>query len=174
MKLLIAVPAYESVRVEFFRSILELEKNLRENGVWYEIKPISGTLVHIARDRLASHAIRNGFDEVLWIDSDMVFDGHIYEDLKMVNKDIVCGWFISRHYPYVSCLFSSISPVERINEVPDEAFRVKACGFGCVLTEVEVHWPTRLVGATWRVSSSVFSSSLFIFLKEMLSLSIRA
>ena len=59
MKLLIAVPAYESVRVEFFRSILELEKNLRENGVWYEIKPISGTLVHIARDRLASHAIKS-------------------------------------------------------------------------------------------------------------------
>ena len=138
MKLLIAVPAYESVRVEFFRSILELEKNLRENGVRYEIKPISGTLVHIARDRLASHAIKNGFDEVLWIDSDMVFDGHIYEDLKMVNKDIVCGWFISRHYPYVSCLFSSISPVERINEVPDEAFRVKACGFGCVLMKTVV------------------------------------
>ena len=123
MKLLIAVPAYES---------------LSDAGVRYEVKIISGTLVHIARDRLASHAINNGFDEVLWIDSDMVFDGHIYEDLKMVNRDIVCGWFISRHYPYVSCLFSSLSPVERINEIPGEAFRVKACGFGCVLMKTVV------------------------------------
>lgn len=138
MKLLIAVPSYETMRVEFVRSLVELEDQLRASGVWYEVKIISGTLVHIARDRLASHAINNGFDEVLWIDSDMVFDRYIYEDLKMGGKDICCGWFISRHYPYVSCLFKSLQPVERINDVPDDLFRVAACGFGCVLMKAEV------------------------------------
>ena len=137
MKLLIAVPSYETMRVEFVRSLVELEDQLRASGVWYEVKIISGTLVHIARDRLASHAINNGFDEVLWIDSDMVFDRYIYEDLRMGGKDICCGWFISRHYPYVSCLFKSLQPVERINEVPDDLFRVAACGFGCVLMKTD-------------------------------------
>ena len=63
MKLLIAVPSYETMRVEFVRSLVELEDQLRASGVWYEVKIISGTLVHIARDRLASHAINNGFDD---------------------------------------------------------------------------------------------------------------
>ena len=138
MKLLIAVPAYESMRVEFVRSLIELTDELMLMGVPYEVKIIDGTMVHVARDRLANHAINNGFYEVLWIDADMVFDRHLYDDLKMCGKDIVCGWFISRHYPYVSCLFRSIDPVERINDVPAEAFRVKACGFGCVLTKTEV------------------------------------
>lgn len=138
MKLLIAVPAYESMRVEFVRSLMDLTGWLNENKVWYEVKIISGTLVHIARDRLAQHAVNNGFDEVLWIDSDMVFDRHVYEDLKDAGKDMICGWFISRHYPYVSCLFKSMIPVERINEVPDVPFRVAGCGFGCVLMKAEI------------------------------------
>ena len=138
MKLLIAIPSYEGLQPEFVRSLTELESQLRADNVWFEIKIISGTLVHTARDRLAKHAVNNQFDEVLWIDDDMVFDGHLYEDLKMCGKDMVCGLFVSRHFPYVSCLFSSIDPVERITEYPEDAFRVKACGFGCVLMKAQI------------------------------------
>ena len=138
MKLLIAIPSYEGLQPEFVRSLTVLEQKLRDDNVWFEVKIIPGTLVHIARDRLAKHAVNNGFDEVLWIDDDMVFDSHLYEDLKMCGKDMVCGLFVSRHYPYVSCLFKSILPVERINEYPDEAFRVAGCGFGCVLMKTQI------------------------------------
>ena len=132
MKLLIAIPSYGGLQPEFVRSLTDLETKLHEDGVAYEIKIINGTQVHVARDRLAQHAVNNGFDEVLWIDDDMVFDRHLYEDLKMCGKDIVCGLFVSRHYPYVSCVFKSMNPAERITEYPDEAFRVAGCGFGCV------------------------------------------
>lgn len=138
MKLLIAVPCYENMRAEFVKSLIELEKQLREDGVPYEVKIISGTLVHCARDALARHAVNHHFDRVLWIDSDMVFDRNVYSDLEMSGKDMVCGLFISRHYPYVSCVFSSLDPVERITEIPDGLFRVKACGFGLVLMKTEV------------------------------------
>lgn len=138
MKLLIAIPSYDAMRPEFVRSLVELEQKLREDGVRYEVKIITGTLVHAARDRLAQHAVNNEFTEVLWIDDDMVFDKYLYEDLKMVRKDIVCGLFISRHYPYCSCLFSSLDPVERITEYPDEAFQVAGCGFGAVLMDANV------------------------------------
>ena len=138
MKLMIAIPSYEGLRPEFVRSLTELEQKLREDGVWYEIKIITGTLVHAARDRLAQHAVNNGFDEVLWVDDDMVFDRYLYEDLKMCGKDMVCGLFVSRHYPYCSCVFSSLDPVERITEYPDEAFRVAACGFGAVLMKAQI------------------------------------
>jgi hypothetical protein len=138
MKLLIAVPSFDTMRAEFVRSLMELTSWLWENHVQHEVKILTGSLVYGARDKLARHAIKNNFDEVLWIDSDMVFDRHLYEDLKMCGQDRVCGLFISRHYPYVSCLFSSISPVERINEYPDEAFEVTACGFGCVLMKTKI------------------------------------
>ena len=138
MKLLIAIPSYEGLQPEFVRSLTELETKLREDNVWFEIKIISGTLVHAARDRLAQHAVNKEFDEVLWIDDDMVFDRHLYEDLKMCGKDMVCGLFVSRHYPFVSCLFRSLNPVERITEYPDEAFRIAGCGFGCVLMKTRI------------------------------------
>lgn len=138
MKLLIAIPSYDGMQPEFVRSLTDLEQKLREDGVCYEIKIITGTLVHIARDRLAKHAVNEGFDEVLWIDDDMVFDRHLYEDLKMCGRDMVCGLFVSRHFPYVSCMFSSIDPVERITDYPEDTFRVAACGFGCVLMKVDI------------------------------------
>ena len=138
MKLLIAIPSYEGLQPEFVRSLTELESQLREDNVWFEIKIISGTLVHTARDRLAQHAVKHHFDEVLWIDDDMVFDCHLYEDLKMCGKDMVCGLFVSRHFPYVSCLFRSLIPVERISVYPDEAFKVVGCGFGCVLMKTQI------------------------------------
>ena len=138
MKLLIAIPSYEGLQPEFVRSLTELESQLREDNVWFEIKIISGTLVHTARDRLAQHAVKHHFDEVLWIDDDMVFDCHLYEDLKMCGKEMVCGLFVSRHFPYVSCLFRSLTPVERISVYPDEAFKVAGCGFGCVLMRTQI------------------------------------
>ena len=138
MKLLIAVPCYESMRVETARSLFDLVGWLHEHQVDHEVKFISGTLVHGARDKLAKHAVNNFFDEVLWIDADMVFDRHLYEDLKMCGADMVCGLFISRHDPYVSCVFRSIDPVERITEYPDEAFPVEACGFGAVLMKAQI------------------------------------
>lgn len=138
MKLLIAIPCYESIRPETAESIFSLERQLQEDGVAYDIKMISGTLVHCARDALARHAVNNNYDQVLWIDADMVFGKNIYSDLAMGGHDMTCGVFISRHSPYVSCLFSGLNPVERITEIPAEAFRVKACGFGMVLMKTEV------------------------------------
>ena len=138
MRLLIAVPAYETLRAEFVQSLMELTAQLNQDNVPHEVKILTGSLVYAARDKLAQHAVNNHFDEVLWIDSDMVFDRHLYEDLSIHGKDMICGWFVSRHSPYVSCLFSSIDPVERISEPPDDIFRVEGCGFGAVLMKAKV------------------------------------
>ena len=137
-KLLIAVPSFDTMRVEFVRSLMALTAKLHADNIWHEVKILNGTLVHIARDRLASHAVNNEFTEVLWLDADMVFDGNVYEDLAIDGKDMICGSFISRHYPYVSCIFSSLEPPERINQVPEDLIRVAGCGFGCVLMKTQV------------------------------------
>lgn len=142
-KLLIAVPCYDTVRAEFLQSLLGLMERLRRDGVRFEVKVISGTLVYTARDNLAKHAVNNGFSHVLWFDADMVFDDSILEDLTVSGKtdQILCGRFISRHNPYLPTIFRKIAPtVERVEEdrIPDETFRIGACGFACVLTPVHI------------------------------------
>ena len=122
MKLLIAIPSYESMRVEFVQSLMGLMHRLDMDGIPYEVNIQTGTLVYCVRDGLARYAVNHRFDQVLWIDSDMVFSPGIYDDLATGGHDITCGLFISRHSPFMSCLFSSLIPPERINSYPTDPF----------------------------------------------------
>ena len=139
-KLLIAVPCYDVMRVEFVQSLMAMTARLHREGTAHEVKIISGTLVYMARDNLARHAINNDFDYTLWIDSDMVFSDSLLEDLTVSGKDMVCANFISRHNPYLNVVFSKLLPLpaERITEIPEDTFRVAGCGFGCVLIRTRI------------------------------------
>jgi len=141
-KLLIAIPCYDTMRAEFVQSLTGLMGRLTADGIPYEVKIISGTVVHTARDNLAKHAVKDGFSHVLWLDADMVFDENILDDLTISEKtdDILCGRFISRHNPFLPTIFMQLVPeVVRLDEdhIPEDTFRICACGFACVLTPVE-------------------------------------
>ena len=138
MKLLIGVPTLDFLHVEFVQSLTNLIMRLNREGVWFEVKYITGTLVYAARDKIACHAINNEFTHVLWFDSDMVFQDSILEDLMFSGEKFVCGRFNARRKPYVSCQFSKLVPLERIDNYPMDTFRIAGCGFGCVLTSVDV------------------------------------
>lgn len=142
LKLLIAVPAMESVPVPFLNSLLGLQARLIRDGVDFEIKIESGTLVYMARDRLASRAINHGFSHVLWLDSDMVFHSGIFEDLQWSGKSFVSGIAHGRRSPFPSCVFKDITleGLKRwtLEEYPTTTFEVAGCGFACVLIETEI------------------------------------
>ncbi len=138
MKLLIGVPTLDFLHVEFVQSLTNLIMRLNREGIWFEVKYITGTLVYAARDKIACHAINNGFTHVLWLDSDMVFQDTIVEDLMFSGEEFVCGRFNARRKPYVSCQFSKLVPLERIDNYPNDTFRIAGCGFGCVLISVDV------------------------------------
>ena len=141
-KLLIAVPCYDVMRAEFVQSLLRLMSRLNREKVWFEVKIISGTVAHTARDNLAKHAVTGGFSHVLWFDDDMVFEDNILEDLTISGKtdQIICGRFVSRHNPYLPTIFSRADAQwDRFDEdhIPEDTFRIAACGFACVLTPVQ-------------------------------------
>ncbi len=141
MKLMVAVPTTDYVHAEFTRCLCNLGVNLAQDGQEIDVQVMSGTLVYIARNRLARRAIDRGFTHVLWLDSDMVFSEQILEDLMFCGKDMVCGAFVSRRPPYTPCIYSKLAPqgkVEKVTGFGLEAFRVEGCGFACVLTSVEV------------------------------------
>ena len=139
-RLLIAVPSGDYMHTEFVKSLTKLLRKLDRDGVDYELAIESGSLVYLARDKLACRAINEGFDYVLWLDSDMVFTEDLLEDLQFSGEDFVTGIAVGRRPNYCSCLFEDIEPehITRIETWPREPFQVAACGFACVLILTEI------------------------------------
>lgn len=141
MKLLIGVPCVDYVHSEFVKSLTKLILQLKDDGVNFTLFLNPGSLIHIARDKIASKAINEGYTHVLWLDSDMVFGPKLLEDLQFSGKPFVTGICASRRKPYVGCIFSQIDDINhlaRVEDIPQEAFEVQGCGFACVLIETEI------------------------------------
>lgn len=138
MRLLIAVPALDNIPTRFVQCLTALVQRLYRDGMDVDVKFITGTLVYAARDKLAIHAMQHNYTHVLWLDADMVFDDELLYDLQFAHKDFVSGIARSRRPPYVSCLFSDLSAIKRIEEYPRDTFRIAGCGFACVLIKTDI------------------------------------
>ena len=140
MRLMVAVPTTDYVNAGFLVSLIGLSKELKRRNIDHDIEVLSGTLVYIARNRLANKAINEKYTHVLWLDSDMVFSEQIVDDLLFCGKEMVCGAFVSRRPPYGPCIYKSIkkNQIEKVKEFGTKPFRVDGCGFACVMTTVEL------------------------------------
>lgn len=141
MKLLIGIPTHDFIHVEFVKCLIALLDQLKRDGVDYTLDIDSGTLVYIARERISNKAINDGYSHVLWLDSDMIFQPTILDDLMFSGKPFVTGVYHARRKGHVSCIFKCIDihrGVERFEEYPNEAFRIAGCGFGCVLISTDI------------------------------------
>ena len=140
MRLLIAIPTTDYIHAEFVKSLVKLTEELGRRKIAYSVEVQAGTLVYIARNRLANKAINEKYTHVLWLDSDMVFHEQILDDLLFCGKEMVCGAFVSRRPPYGPCIYTSIrrNQIEKVKEFGTKPFRVDGCGFACVLTTTEL------------------------------------
>ena len=141
MKLLIAIPTYDYMHFQFVECLTKLIRRLDEDGVDYEVQFQGGTLVYVGRDRLAKMAIDKGFTHMLWLDSDMIFTEELLDCLMFSGKPFVTGIAHGRRPPHMSCLFNEIWPkVDRWegHDYPSSTFKVKGCGFACVLIETKI------------------------------------
>ena len=140
MKLLIAVPTTDYIHAGFVKSLVDLTAELNRKKINYKVEILTGTLVYIARNKLANMAVNEHYTHVLWLDSDMVFNDQIVDDLMFCEKDMVCGAFVSRRPPYGPCIYTSIrrNEIEKVKEFGTKPFRVDGCGFACVLTTTEL------------------------------------
>jgi GT2 family glycosyltransferase len=140
MKLLIGIPTMDFVHVEFMKCLCALIQRLRDEKVDFTLDINSGTLVYLARERIAHRAINEEYTHVLWLDSDMIFQPSLLDDLIFSGKSFVTGIYHARRKGYASCIFKSIeiNKIERFEEYPAETFEISGCGFGCVLVETEI------------------------------------
>lgn len=143
MKTLIAIPCMDQVPALFAQSLSTM-RMVGECQIAFQI----GSLIYTSRDDLARYAMKEGFDYVLWLDSDMVFPEDFHERMLKTmtdnNLDILTGIYYKRKPPYSPVIFDKMKLNGKLwdftwlEDVPDTLFEVGACGFGCVLLKTEV------------------------------------
>ena len=142
MRLLIAIPTLDYIHYEFMKCLTALVMRLKDQHIAFDVQIEGGTLVYVARDKLANKAINDGYTHVLWLDADMIFNADVVDDLMFSGKDFVSGIYHARRTPHFSCLFKSINlcNLERYedDDYPKDTFEIAGCGFGCVLMKTDV------------------------------------
>ena len=160
MKVLIAIPTLNSVPIEFFMSILGL-KMVEDT----EVSIVANSLVYQARNQLALKAIDEGYDYVLWLDSDMVFASdtltRLLDDAEKYKVDYVAGLAFWRHKPTNPVIYKRVlwgqnkdGTIEHGAEIwkdypKDKFFEIGGSGMGCVLVRTSV---IRKVAETFKCS----------------------
>lgn len=140
MKILIAIPTLDYIPVQFMECLLKLTQHLNDNDVDFEVKIKAGTLVYLAREELTSYALSFGFTHVLWLDSDMIFNEDVADELLDTGKEFISGIFHARRPGHQSCIFKSLTPPERYkwDEYPNDTFAIAGCGMACTLVKTTV------------------------------------
>ena len=163
MKTLIAIPCMDTIPTGFAQSLLYLEKG--ENvSVCFK----ANSLVYDSRNLLSLTAIEQGFDRVLWLDSDMMFTKDtmrmLMEDMDNLEADMVTGLYFKRNASHTPVIYDELEepsvdadgkPVGHVHDYidypRDSVFPVCGCGFGCVLTS------TKLLKHVWDEFGPAFS-----------------
>lgn len=138
MKVMVAIPCHDKVDAVFMRSVLGLQL---EGHV--EFSFAIGSLVYDARNRLALQACQQGFDAVLWLDSDMVYPPDMFVKLcKRIEEgaEYVSALAFTRKTPCKPVIYEYIGwrgtlPVcESMFDYPEDTiFEIAGSGMGCVM-----------------------------------------
>lgn len=92
-RVLIAVPTFENIKPDCFKSIYAQE---RVDGFDYLFDFVKGYDCAKARNMIAKEAIDENMDYVLMVDSDIQLPSDALKNLLSHDKDIVCGWYMRK------------------------------------------------------------------------------
>ena len=147
MRTMIAVPCMDMVHTLFFASFVAMNK---PEGT--EVAIASCSLIYEARHTLAKKAMDDGFDRVMWLDSDMVFEPDLMNRLSAdldQGLDFVSAVYFSRKNPISPIVYETCHPtklkngdlyptVESFREIPEELFEIEGCGFGAAMMTTDL------------------------------------
>ena len=150
MKILIAVPTFESIYPDTFESIYALDRG----GHDLRFAFVRGYDVASARNRIARKALDSGVDYVLMVDSDVVLPQDALVNLLEGGKDVVLGYYAHRgkdnrysgrvcvcktgydHYPEESEY--TASELRSLSEQGVTKLEIHGGGMGCALIRTDV------------------------------------
>lgn len=104
-KCIVLVPIGGHVEPECERGLARLESR------GYVVRRVSGyAAIDQGRSQMATDAIAEGFDELMWIDSDVDFDPDSVERLRAHNLPISCGIYPKKGVRALSCHLAPNTP----------------------------------------------------------------
>ena len=160
MRILIAVPTFENIYPDTFKSIYDLDKCGHE--CLFEF--VRGYDVAMARNKIASRSLDIDADYVFMVDNDVILPKdtlvHLTEDIKPVqlgiyparNKkegspegySVIFGNDVdSWHHQY------TMDEIERLTMEGTHKFRIRGGGMGCALIQTEVFHKIRYPYFYW-------------------------
>ena len=143
MRYLIAIPCMDMVHTLFMASLLSMRRPKET-----DVRICQSSLVYDSRNTLAQQAVDGGYDRVLWLDSDMVFDSDLMERLIAdmdEGRQFVAGLYFTRKAPIEPCFYSELQQFDsgRTKAIPytdyprAQIFEVAGCGLGAAMCDVE-------------------------------------
>lgn len=150
MKILIAIPTFESIYPDTYKSVWELDKG--EHEILFEF--IRGYDCATARNRIADRALELNTDYVLMVDNDVVLPGHVLLDMLENPVDVCLGYYPHRHehnrytgqvsvcklgwfnYPIESEY--TAAELRQMQEIGTRKVEIHGGGMGCALIRTDV------------------------------------
>jgi len=86
----IAMPCYDSVKINTMLSVIKLVEQLRYSGVKMGINTMKSPLIHQARNYLTSVFLTTEYQYLLFIDSDVEFEPDAVFRMLVARKEIIC------------------------------------------------------------------------------------
>ena len=86
----IAMPCYDSVKINTMLSIFQLIQKLGQSKVEVGINTMKSPLIHQARNYLTSVFLTTEYTHLLFIDSDVQFQPEAVMRMLVSDKDVVC------------------------------------------------------------------------------------
>ena len=142
MKVLLGMPTVGKIPTKTVISLLQTV----ERG---KVEPIlvDGSLVYDSRTEIAAFAVQNGYDYVLYADSDMIFCADDLRKLLDHDADIVSGLYITRRGERKNVAYTKVIPCRKFpyrspalihDDLNHGYAEIAAVGFGFCLIKTEV------------------------------------
>ena len=167
MKILIAVPTFENIYPDTFKSIYDLDPD----GHDLQFEFVRGYDVATARNRIVIKAQELGVDYVLMVDNDVQIPNDALISLMDDPKEVVLGYYAHRgpdnRYSGRTCICRLLQPdgtpyfnypleseftAEEMKQMRDEGrkkIRIHGGGMGCALISMDVFRRTQYPWYDW-------------------------
>ena len=128
----IAMPCYDSMRVETCVSLLDTYSVLGKAGVKCQFKSFRSSLVTHARNLATCGFLDSGCDYMLFIDADVEFSHEAVLRMLVPEKDIVCTPYRVKNKPGAIDYAVSYPDPENIKILPWDLIEITVGPAGCM------------------------------------------
>ncbi len=132
--LFIAMPCYDSVKINTMLSIFQLIQTLGQAKIEVGINTIKSPLIHQSRNYLTSVFLTTDYTHLLFIDSDVEFAPEAVLHMMMAKKDIICTPYRAKNPDLNNHTYTVKFPDPKsIPILPGEIVEIKAGPTGLML-----------------------------------------